>query len=232
MTGHDPNGSEPAATTPSPDPTRPGDIGRRIAYRRRELGLSRRQLAADAGVSPQYVRYVEEQPAEVEPGSLLRLAGALRTTTGDLLGGDADLPPGGARAGAHPVLEEMTPPDCWERLGTHGVGRIALPAGPAVDVLPVNYSVVDSSIVYRTTPSRAADAAHQAEVSFEVDRVDDALRQGWSVLAVGPARRVTDPAESRALDQRAGSGPWAGGSRPAWVSISPLRLTGRRVSAR
>ncbi len=214
------------------DPVRPGDVGRRIAHRRHELGLSREKVAADAGVAAEYVRYVEEQPAEVGAGSLLRLAGALDTTADELLGGNVDIPPGAGTAAGRPVLEELTPQDCWERLGAHGVGRIALPSGDAVDVSPVNYSVVDRTIVYRTTESRAASAERREEVSFEVDRVDDALRQGWSVLAVGPARRVTDPAEARALDRHSASRPWAGGVRPAWVSIAPRRVTGRDVTAR
>lgn len=210
---------------------RPGDVGRRITLRRHELGLSRDRVADDAGIAPEYLRYVEEQPAEVAAGSLLRIATALGTTTDELLGGNVDIPPGEGAAAARPVLEELTPPDCWAHLGTHGVGRIALPTPTAVDVLPVNYSVLDHTIVYRTSAARASDAADRGEVSFEVDRLDEALRQGWSVLAVGPAQRVTDPDEASRLARRAASKPWSGGAEPAWVRISPHRLTGRRVLA-
>jgi nitroimidazol reductase NimA-like FMN-containing flavoprotein (pyridoxamine 5'-phosphate oxidase superfamily) len=184
-----------------------------------------------------YLRYVEETPADVSDGSLLRLAGALRTTADRLRGGDVDLPPGQGGAAAHPALEEISPAECWERLGAHGVGRVALPAPQgargareAPTVLPVNYSVLDGAIVYHTSEHRAA-ATSGDEVAFEVDRVDDALHQGWSVLAVGPAEEVTQPDRARELAARMRSRPWAGGARPALVRIVPRRLTGRRIVA-
>lgn len=210
-------------------PSRSGDIGRRIAQRRAELGLSQEQVAEHAGVALGYLRYVEEQPADVGVGALVRIADALRTSTERLRGEGADLPAGQATAAPSPVLREMSPKACWERLGTHGVGRVALSSATAPTVLPVNYTVVDDTIVYRTTPALAASAATREEVAFEVDRVDDAMRQGWSVLAVGPAEEVTRPDETRVLAERAVSRPWAGGARPAWVRIRPRRVTGRRV---
>lgn len=69
-----------------------------------------------------------------------------------------------------------------------------------------------------------------ADVAFEVDHVNQVMSQGWSVLAVGPARVVTDPDEVRKLADRAHTEPWAGGEREMWVSIRPRRLTGRRIS--
>ena len=64
----------------------PGDLGRRAAYRRRELGLSHAQVARRARMPEGYIRYIEEQSAEVDFGSLWRLAAALETTPRQLLG--------------------------------------------------------------------------------------------------------------------------------------------------
>lgn len=181
-------------------------------------------------MSETYLQYVEEQPADVAGPALIRLAGALDTSTSRLRGGDADIPPGQGRASARPTLEEITPERCWELLGACGVGRIALPIpGKAPSVMPVNYSIVDNTIIYRTTPRQAAATETSDEVTFEVDQVDEALRQGWSVLAVGPAKEVTDPEKSRALAEQMKSEPWAGGERPALVRITPQQLTGRRI---
>jgi transcriptional regulator with XRE-family HTH domain len=224
--------SDDGAARPAADARfRPGDVGRRIAQRRAELGLGRDEVADRAGVAEDYLRYVEEQPADVANGSLLRLAGALETTVDRLRGADADTAPGTGRAARHPVLRELTVPECWQRLGTHGVGRVALqgPAGPAV--LPVNYTVVDGAIAYRTTPELAREAESHGEVAFEVDRADEALSQGWSVLAVGPAEAVDDPQEVRRLDGRAFSEPWAGGDRSCWVRVAPRHVSGRRITA-
>ena len=63
-----------------------GDLGQRATARRRQLGLSRAQVARRARMPEGYVRYIEEQPAEVDSGSLWRLAAALETTPRQLLG--------------------------------------------------------------------------------------------------------------------------------------------------
>jgi hypothetical protein len=55
------------------------------------------------------------------------------------------------------------------------------------------------------------------------------MSQGWSVLAVGTARVVTEPDEVRRLVEGAHSTPWAGGVREMWVAIRPTRVTGRRI---
>jgi hypothetical protein len=94
----------------------------------------------------------------------------------------------------------------------------------------VNYEVVDDAIVFRTAPNSAPAAAVGTDVAFEVDHVDEAMSQGWSVLAVGPARAVTEPEAVRRLADHARSKPWAGGERELWVSIRPTQLTGRRIS--
>lgn len=64
-----------------------GDIGRRLALRREELGLSREQVADRAGIAPEYLRYVEERPfASPGPTFLLRVAEALETNVPRLRG--------------------------------------------------------------------------------------------------------------------------------------------------
>ena len=64
----------------------PGDLGRRIAARRRQLGGSRAELAARAGQSVSYLTYLETRPALVTMTCLLELADALATTAEALLG--------------------------------------------------------------------------------------------------------------------------------------------------
>lgn len=211
---------------------RPGDVGRQIMARRRAMNLSRLQVAERANIAPEYLRYLEEAPAEVDTSTLLRLADALETTTDRLRGVEEEHDtPQADQHGKRAITEDLPPADCWARLRTHGLGRIALTVRDAVEVLPVNYTVVDQTIAYRTTAAMAEIAAEREEVAFEVDHLDNALRQGWSVLAVGPARRVTDRDEKELLDLRAISEPWAGGDRPVWIRIAPRRVTGRRVRA-
>ncbi|MET7935593.1 pyridoxamine 5'-phosphate oxidase family protein [Streptomyces sp. NPDC005322] len=206
-----------------------GDLGRRLALRRGQLGLSREDLAERAGTSPGYVRYLEEYPADPSAGTLLRIAGALKMAPADLLGGGLDRPPGLGEAAYHPDLGELSPQECRDRLSTHGVGRVSVntPQGPAI--VPVNYSVIDDAVVFRTAPDATPAAAAGVEVAFEVDHIDAALSQGWSVLVIGRAQRVTEPTAAQRLAEQAFTTPWPGGSRDLWIRIEPDSVTGRRI---
>jgi hypothetical protein len=64
-------------------------------------------------------------------------------------------------------------------------------------------------------------------VSFEVDHIDEALREGWSVLLTGRLQLVDDePAEPD------GPHPWAGGDRQVLLRLVPSGRSGRRIVAR
>ncbi|MCS0603111.1 pyridoxamine 5'-phosphate oxidase family protein [Streptomyces sp. LP11] len=219
-------------TTPRPAPEAVlGDLGRRLAARRARLGLTRRETALRAGMAPSYLRYLEEHPgAAPRPAVLVTLAQVLRTTVTELSGGTVDLPPGPARAGSAPRLTELGPAECQALLGTHGVGRLGVTTDDGPVIVPVNYTIVNGAIVFRTARGATPALAAGARVAFEVDRVDDAFGQGWSVLVRGPAHHVTDPAERAGYADRAHSGAWAGGPREEWVRIQPRVVTGRRVS--
>ncbi|WP_420309508.1 helix-turn-helix domain-containing protein [Streptomyces sp. YS-B37] len=210
-----------------------GDLGRRIAVRRTALGLSREETAARAGVAGSYLQYLEEFPGAA-PGRnvLLRLADVLRTSVTDLAGGDGDRTPGAGRAGSDPRFTELTVDECRELLSTHGVGRVAIPTASGPVIVPVNYSVLDGAIVYRTAPGAMPSRAAGCQVTFEIDRIDDTFAEGWSVLALGRARTVTDADDVRRLTEHAFSAPWAGGVREEWVRIDALSLTGRRITTR
>ncbi len=70
----------------------PGDLGKRVAARRRELGLTRAELAARSGMAVSYLAYLEQHAANVGYDGLMRLADALGTTPNALLGGSAEVP--------------------------------------------------------------------------------------------------------------------------------------------
>ncbi|MER6750427.1 pyridoxamine 5'-phosphate oxidase family protein [Streptomyces fungicidicus] len=222
-------GEEPGPGGPDRAPG-PGDIGRRVATERERQGLTREETARRARMAPDYLAYLEEHPGDPSLATLVRLAAALGTSVQALRGGGVDLPPGRGVALLHPELRDLEPEECRALLSTHGVGRVAVTTAEGPAVVPVNYEVVDDAIVFRTVPGALPAAAVGAEVAFEVDRVDEAMSRGWSVLAVGPARAVTEPGEARRLTERAHTTPWAGGERELWVSIRPARLTGRRIT--
>ncbi|MGW0495317.1 pyridoxamine 5'-phosphate oxidase family protein [Streptomyces sp. NPDC003007] len=219
------------AGTSGPEPARrPGDVGRRLAAERRRQGLDLEETARRARMSPQYLNYLETHASDPSLGTLLRLADALGTTLLALQGGDQERPPGQGQALLHPRLRELGEQECRALLSTHGVGRVSLTTAHGPVVFPVNYDVVDEAVVFRTAPGSGPAAAVGSDVAFEVDHVDDAMSQGWSVLVTGRARAVSDPDAVRRLDDRAHTVPWAGGGRALWVSIGIDRLTGRRIA--
>jgi nitroimidazol reductase NimA-like FMN-containing flavoprotein (pyridoxamine 5'-phosphate oxidase superfamily) len=220
---------------PGPGPVRPygpGDLARRVSRRRAELGMTRPQLAARARLGLPYLEYLEESTARPAPAVLRQLAAALETTPAALLGAGLDVPPGrGQTAARRPQLQTLTPGECYALLAPGGIGRVAFSTKGGPVVLPVNFAMVGHTIVFLTGAAGALSAHAYDDVAFEVDRLDEALRQGWSVLVAGTAHQVTDPGERRHLDSQVAMEPWPGGVRDVYVRIIPARISGRRIQA-
>ena len=208
---------------------RSGDLAQRVAHRRRELGLSIEEVAGRAGMAAGYLDYLEHSPAVAIPrGSLIRLADALETTVMALRGGRVDRPRGPGRAGQHPQLDVLMREECEAHLAGGGVGRLVfLTAGVPV-ALPVNFRYLDGDIVFRTRAGGALAAAIGMVVSFEVDQIDEAMSEGWSVLVGGHARLVDDPGELKQI-AALGIEPWPGGHREAVIRIETAELSGRSI---
>ncbi len=127
-------------------------------------------------------------------------------------------------------LEIISVEECWRLLASSPVGRIGFTTGGQVQVLPVTYGLQDRSIVFRTGPGQKLGAAvmHQP-VAFEIDAWSATDRNGWSVLVMGVAEEVTDPARTELLEQ-SDIIPWApAGHSDQWVRIMPEEVTGRRL---
>ena len=213
---------------------RSGDLGRRLRARRLELGLSIDAVAKRAGMAPDYLIYLEGAVGSVGMGPLLRLAAALETTADTLTGGAIDRPPGSRPAGSTPVLETLSPAECARLLAGGGVGRLVFLAPDGPSAIPLNFRLLGGDIVVRTAedgPVARAVAEAGVAVGFEVDHIDDAQREGWSVMLRGTARRVVDGAElADVRDLRID--PWAGNKRDVYVRITTTEVTGRRIRTR
>lgn len=217
--------SEPSAT----DLRSPGDLARRILHRQNELGISTEELAQRAGIDPTYLKYFETSAdARLSAGTLNLIALALDTSPLALQGADFERPMAQGRAGRHPALEALTEEHCEAHLAAGGVGRVVYSTDRGPVALPVNFEFTDGDIILSTDLAKANHLEEQAVVGFEVDRVDEAVSEGWSVLVSGQARRVDDPDEVvrlSSLDLE----PWAGGTRHALVKITPVTVTGRVI---
>ncbi|MGO8825117.1 MAG: helix-turn-helix domain-containing protein [Acidimicrobiales bacterium] len=216
-------------TTPAAPAPHASDLARRISMRREELGMSVQELSTRAGIDPGYLAYFESSPdANLSGGSLLLIALALDTTPFELLGGSADRPLGHARAMPHASLDELTPEQCRTHLSVGGVGRIVFSTERGPVALPVNFEFTEDQIVFSTDDAKASALGAGSTIGFEIDRIDEALSEGWSVLVTGSCRRIEDPEEVQrlsSLDLEA----WAGGDRHALMAIAPVETTGRVI---
>ena len=212
-----------------PSPPDPGDLSKRIARRRTDLRLSRAQLAARTGLSLRYLEYLERYPARPGGTVLRKLAAALQTTPAALLGAGAQVPPAPGRSARPPVVTKLLPAECRRLIAPGGIGRIAFGTASGPVVLPVNFAVLAGTIVVRTSEGGMIEGHAGDRVAFEVDHIDEALGQGWSVLVRGPAHRVAHPAELQHVQRDTALWPWPGGDRDVYVRIIPDRVTGRRI---
>jgi nitroimidazol reductase NimA-like FMN-containing flavoprotein (pyridoxamine 5'-phosphate oxidase superfamily) len=133
------------------------------------------------------------------------------------------------------VIEELDEDTCLQLISRGGIGRIAYTSRFGLVVLPVNYKVHVGAVVFRTAEHGPLDEdlrtgidGAEYKVAFEIDDIDLANRQGWSVLIQGPAHHVAMAERDAAV--QAGVQALAPGERELFVRIAPSRITGRRIS--
>jgi len=129
-------------------------------------------------------------------------------------------------------LADLGEDECRELLSRGTVGRVGVTVGGLPMILPVNYGWDDGDILFRTGDGTKLKAAvDRAVIAFEVDAYDTQRRVGWSVLAIGRAFEVLDPA-AVAVAESLELAPWAHGNRHHWVRMRPELISGRRIEAR
>src|SRR4051812_10343608 len=126
-------------------------------------------------------------------------------------------------------MERFGEAEALDLVETVPVGRIVYSrfALPAVHV--VNFKLDGRDVVFRTRKgSMFAAGVADTVVAFEVDRVDEDARTGWSVTFLGRAKLVTDPAEQERLTGL-GVDPWAPGGRNHFIKVTTESIVGRRI---
>jgi len=127
-------------------------------------------------------------------------------------------------------LRELSYAECRALLVRERAGRVAVSTPDGPHIIPLNYSVVDESIIFRTTPfSVLATYGRNTKLAFEVDHFHDALQLGWSVVARGRADVVTDPTEIGRIRKISAPLPWADGARNLFFRLDWKELSGRAV---
>ncbi|MDX2380266.1 MAG: pyridoxamine 5'-phosphate oxidase family protein [Acidimicrobiia bacterium] len=120
--------------------------------------------------------------------------------------------------------------ECWERLRSSTVGRIAyFDAHTGIEIFPVNYIVDHGTIVLRTAEGTKLTAlASGPTVAFEVDGGDASTRSGWAVVIVGTAESIgTHDQLMDAFDLEVTT--WHGSSKPFFLRVVPNDVRGDRA---
>lgn len=128
------------------------------------------------------------------------------------------------------LIVEINEEECQQLLASKSVGRLAVTTDVGPEIFPVNYGVLDGSIVFWTGPGTKWDHASFDHVAFEVDDLDAESRTGWVVEAKGRSEDVTDTGDKwtssiREISVRS----WVTGPHPSCIAILRPQLSGRRL---
>jgi len=122
----------------------------------------------------------------------------------------------------------LNEPTCRRLLEIEKVGRLGLSVDSLPVILPVNYTVHNSSIVFRSEEGVKVRAARQSTVAcFEVDGFDRFEHSGWSVLATGRLSLVPD--DKAELYEHLPVVPWGLSGESHFVELSVELLAGRCI---
>lgn len=133
-----------------------------------------------------------------------------------------------------PSVEVLDREECLRLLGENSFGRVAINLRSEVPLIrPVNYLFDErtQSILFRTDyGAKFQGILLASRAAFEVDRIDEELRRGWSVIVTGAIEKVTNHLELERFAHLE-LDPWQPGEKPHWARIRVWTVTGRRVTA-
>lgn len=125
----------------------------------------------------------------------------------------------------------LTPEQCWERLGSTTLGRLAVAVGSQPDIFPLNFVVIDNTIYLRTVEgSKLASVVINSSVAFEVDGLDEPTNVAWSVVLQGEAEVVADHRIMEQIEDLPWF-PWNTAPKNQFIAIKPNRVSGRQFVA-
>jgi nitroimidazol reductase NimA-like FMN-containing flavoprotein (pyridoxamine 5'-phosphate oxidase superfamily) len=128
----------------------------------------------------------------------------------------------------HLGITILSADDCLDLLREETVGRLAVSIRDRPDIFPINYLLDRGGIVFRTAAgAKLAAAVLGRGVAFEIDGVDAAAGEAWSVIVKGHAVEVNGMYEL--LDAlQLPLFPWHAAPKHRFVRIEPVEITGRR----
>lgn len=113
----------------------------------------------------------------------------------------------------------------WKLLTHTRHARVAFQGDDRLEIFPVNILTEQPVVYFRTAPGSKLTAAEQGvEVALEADGM--LPDQGWSVVARGTAREITDEEEIRRV-RLLGLSPWVPTFKDHIVAVEVTEISGR-----
>lgn len=128
------------------------------------------------------------------------------------------------------TLEALSSAECFELIRTQRIGRLVFQDTEGPAAVPVNYGLAGGHIVFRLGAQSHLRDALAGPVAFEVDHADPETKSGWSILIRGSCQEAESVPELLRQMGDAFPHPWAEGVHNVWVSITPRKITGRRLT--
>ena len=126
-------------------------------------------------------------------------------------------------------FEILDEDECLRLLEREPIGRIGLTSAALPVVLPVNFVMLERTIVFASDPGLKLEAARAGQVAcLEVDGYEVLDHSGWSVLATGRLAEIVDR-ERLAAARELPLSPWAVSHPRHYVELSIELLSGRRI---
>lgn len=126
-------------------------------------------------------------------------------------------------------LEQITRDECLQILADSShIGRLGFVSNGVPLILPVNYLFDHGAIIIGTHEGSAICSIDNNLAAFEVDHYRSLGHSGWSILAHGTAREITDLRTIARL-QRSALETWAWRKADRWFAIPVEVLSGCRI---
>jgi hypothetical protein len=122
-------------------------------------------------------------------------------------------------------VAELSTEECWEKLSTASLGRLATAVDGVVDIFPVNYYADGKTLLIRTAPgTKLVELTIHHDVAFEIDGYTD--EEAWSVIVKGVATQLESLSEVEDAERQP-LVPWIPTLKYRFVRITPLAISGR-----
>ncbi len=122
-------------------------------------------------------------------------------------------------------ITELSQEECWAKLSTNSLGRLATAVASDVDIFPVNYYADGETLLLRTAPgTKLLELTIHHEVAFEIDGYTD--DEAWSVIVKGVAAQLESQSEIEEADRQPLT-PWIPTLKYRYVRITPVTISGR-----